>query len=236
MGKKILWFATDQFVATWGIGFSAPLLLSQFSNFMLLFGWKYLGLHRYLILSENPYFPVQITLGLILGWLMGSSLQRRSMLWVWVLPFLFLCYAIANLPTISPLLPSMLLHAGVTQSRLSHYFGPGCQLKDRCMDQLLVTMPFYASGAYSIGALLARKLHKGRRSETQTQFVFMLSVGIIFLVAAAIDLIISSRQGWHWSYPLIFATPTAMGVYLVLLALNMRRQIAASHAKERVSA
>jgi hypothetical protein len=134
--KTLLWFATDQFVATVGVAYSAPLLYGQIANLTLVIGWTYPALHRYLILTENPYFPVQITIGLILGWLMGTSLQRRSMLWVWVLPFLFLCYAVAYLPTISPLLPSMLLHAGVTQSRLSHYFGWGCQLKDRCMDQL----------------------------------------------------------------------------------------------------
>src|ERR1019366_772762 len=149
--KTMLWFVADQFVATVGVAFSAPLLLAQVSNLMSAVGWKYFTLHRYLILSENPYFPVQITIGLILGWLTGSCLQRRSMLWVWVLPFLFLCYAIVNIPTISPLLPSVLLHSGVTQSRLSHYFGRGCQPKNRCLDQLLITMPFYASSAYSIG-------------------------------------------------------------------------------------
>jgi hypothetical protein len=31
----------------------------------------------------------------------------------------------------------------------------GCQVKYRCEDQLLITMPFYASAAYSIGAWLA---------------------------------------------------------------------------------
>ena len=32
----------------------------------------------------------------------------------------------------------------------------GCQLRAHCIDQLLITMPFYASAAYSLGALLAR--------------------------------------------------------------------------------
>ena len=166
---------------------------------------------------------------------MGSCLQRRSMLWVWVLPFMFLCYAIVNIPTISPPLLSMLLHSGVTHSQLSHYFGRGCQLKDRCMDQLLITMPFYASGAYSIGALLARNLNKGRRLETPKQFGIVLAVGIVFLVATAVDLVLSSRQGWDWSFPLAAATPAAVGAYLLVLALKLRRQIMAPQIREQFS-
>jgi hypothetical protein len=224
--RTVLGFAVDQLVGTWGIVGSAPTLLASAFNLFMLFGWGYPIAHYYAILSEKPYFPVQITLGLILGLLLGGCVQRRSMLWVWVLPFVILCLAVAALPTISPFLPLM-LQAGINQSRLSHYFGWGCQPKNRCIDQLLITMPFYASTATSVGALVARKLRKRRRLQTQKQLGAVLAAGIIFLVATMVDLVLSSRQGWHWLFLLAAATPTAMGVYLVILALKKRREAVA---------
>jgi hypothetical protein len=46
--------------------------------------------------------------------------------------------------------------------KFSFYFGRGCQPKDGCIDQLLITMPLYAAIAYSGGALLARMYPRKR--------------------------------------------------------------------------
>ena len=82
------------------------------------------------------------------------------MLWVWVLPALILCYAMIAEPNISPVFTSAIVLAERNKSVWSHFFGSGCRadLSDRCSDQLMFTMPFYASAAYWLGALLARKL------------------------------------------------------------------------------
>jgi hypothetical protein len=111
------------------------------------------------ILTETPFFPAQITLGLYSGWWLGRRFQHRSMVWVWVIPGLILCYALVAGPNLSPQPTSVLMHSGGT---LSHYFGWGCQPKDRCLDQLVITMPFYAATAYSLGAWLALKGSESR--------------------------------------------------------------------------
>ena len=85
----------------------------------------------------------------------SRQFNHRSMLWIWILPLAILIYAFAATPTLSPW-ASILARPDTVQSRFSYYFGWGCQPRARCLDQLLITMPFYALGAYSFGALLAR--------------------------------------------------------------------------------
>src|SRR5262249_10124539 len=104
-----------------------------------------------------PFYPVQIAIGLYLGWLIYRRFQHRSMLWVWILPLALLTYAFIAVPTLSPARSSILLRPNTLQSRLSYYFGTGCKPRDRCLNQLVLTMPFYASIAYSLGAWLAQK-------------------------------------------------------------------------------
>jgi hypothetical protein len=72
------------------------------------------------------------------------------MLWVWVIPLAILCYAVI---AFEPKWKSVLVH----ESWLPHYFGWGCLPTDHCLDQLVITMPFYAAAAYSIGAWFALK-------------------------------------------------------------------------------
>jgi len=107
------------------------------------------------VLTENPFYPVQIVAGIYLGWLLGRRFNHKSMLWVWILPLAILIYAFAATPTLSPW-ASILEQPNTVKSRLSYYFGWGCQPRARCLDQLVITMPFYASVAYTFGALLAR--------------------------------------------------------------------------------
>jgi uncharacterized membrane protein YgdD (TMEM256/DUF423 family) len=227
--KTVFGFAVDQVVAIWGVTLSAPFLLSSLFNLIFLLGWSYPVRHYYPILTGNPFFPVQISIALILGYLLSDCLGRRSMLWVWVLPFLVLSYAVISVPTISPQLASTLLQAGVVQSRLSHYFGWGCRTQDRCLDQILVTMPFYTSAAFSIGALVARNVEQRRERESHTNFKPILSAGVVFLVAILVDLAISTRRGWQWTFPLIGGVPLLIGTYLVVLGMEMRRAGLANH-------
>ncbi len=111
------------------------------------------------LLTETPFYPVQVVAGLCLGWVLCRRLQHRVMVWVWVLPAAILSYVLL---TTSALIPawSALSPAASIQSRLSYYFGWGCRPSARCLDQLLITMPLYASFAYSLGALVAQRMHK----------------------------------------------------------------------------
>ena len=130
--KLAFTFILHQFIGMYGIPYTAPLVFSLGFKTLFLFGYSYPQRSFYSIVSERPYFPVQITLALILGWLLGRALHHRSMLWVWVLPLPILCYAVA---TARVLMPTSVL-ASVGQSRLSHYFGWGCRPREHCFDQL----------------------------------------------------------------------------------------------------
>jgi len=63
-------------------------------------------------------------------------------------------YAMPKLGIMAP--PSLSVQiAQESQNPFWHYFGWGCRPKERCIDQLVITMPFYASVAYSLGARLS---------------------------------------------------------------------------------
>ncbi len=101
-----------------------------------------------------------MTLGLYTGWLLRRQFNHKSMVWVWAIPLLILCYALVAVRTLLPDVTSVMIKAGVNQSPLSHYLGHGCQPAAGCLDQTLVTMPFYVSVAYSLGAWLAERTPK----------------------------------------------------------------------------
>lgn len=147
-------FAAHQLVVTFGVPVFAYLLGMSVLRFAALLGMHYSMRNLYYILTETPYFPVQIALGLCLGWLLARRFRHQSMLYVWVMPFLLLGYAVLAIPTLS-FQPTSVL--APQPSRFSHYFGWGCQPKHHCLDQLMTTMPFYAAASYSLGAWLAFK-------------------------------------------------------------------------------
>ena len=51
--------------------------------------------------------------------------------------------------------PDVILHPFPRNTKTESQQRPPAQVKYRCEDQLLITTPFYASAAYSIGAWLA---------------------------------------------------------------------------------
>jgi hypothetical protein len=147
-------FSAHQLTGTFGVGIFAYLLGISVHDLAALLGKEYSMRPVHYILTETPYFPSQIALGLWFGWLLGRRFRHHSMIYVWVLPLLVLCFAILSVPTLTPGYTSVLTRE---QSPFSHYFGWGCQPKDHCIDQLVTTMPFYAAASYSLGALLAFK-------------------------------------------------------------------------------
>lgn len=221
--KPALTFALHQFIGMYGIPNTGPLVLSLGFNALFVFGHSYPQRSFYSIVSEKPYFPVQITFALILGWLLGRALHHRSMVWVWVLPLAILCYSVATARVLIP--TSVLASPGIGQSRFSHYFGWGCRPADHCLDQLLITMPFYSSLAYSLGAALTRKTLGYAYSESKRHFRAVTVAGIIVLAASVIDLAISAqRSGWHNLYLLLIVTPTGLGALLLYAGSALRGQ------------
>lgn len=191
--RVIMSFGTHQFIGTWGVAVTVPWLLAFGGNFLQIFGKTFPMRDWYWILTETGYFPLQIAFAMFLGWLLGCDLRRRSMLWVWVIPFAILCYAVAAIPTISPFLTPSTMQAGIGQSRLWHYFAPGCRSEHRCLDQIIITMPFYAGAAYSIGAFFAPKIPSNSGTAKAIRFGASLTVGLVYL-AGATSLLIQAKQ------------------------------------------
>ena len=152
--KTVLIFVMHQFIGTWGVAFFAAFALTTTFDGLGDFGWHSPMRNLHWILTQNPYYPIQIALGLYLGWKLSCRLRHKSMVWIWMVPLVILFYSVV---TFTPERKSVLEHPRPGQTRLSHYFGWGCQPTTHCLDQLLVTMPFYVSVAYSVGAWMARK-------------------------------------------------------------------------------
>ena len=157
--KSAFVFAGHQILGTWGVACLANLGLTFFFDMMSNLGIWNSSMHfAHWLLTENPFYPLQIAAGMILGWQLGRRFRHKPMLWTWILPLAILCYALIAAPVLIPEWTSILARPITVGSRLSYYFGWGCQAQTHCLDQLVITMPFYASVAYSLGALLARLL------------------------------------------------------------------------------
>jgi hypothetical protein len=159
--KGVLIFLGHQLLGTFGVG--ALTYLASAYTFAEIFPERSIRPVQW-ILTETPFFPLQIVFGFYLGWDISRRLKHRSMLWVWIIPGWFLLYCLLAVPGLHIMAPPTLAAqiAQESQSPFSHYFGWGCRPKDRCIDQLIVTMPFYAAVAYSLGAWLG--LRKRRES------------------------------------------------------------------------
>lgn len=108
------------------------------------------------ILTETPYFPVQIVVGLLWGFQLGRRYQQRVMLWTWVVPALAIVSLILFVP-----LPSVVV-SGVELTKTGHFFGWGCLPQNHCFEWPL-TVLLYAAVAYSMGAFAARMLPRRPR-------------------------------------------------------------------------
>ena len=106
------------------------------------------GVHH--ILTEIPYFPLQIVEGLFIGYIMHRRFKHTAALWAWVLPLLWLTCFFFSL--------SQSVVGGTWIARLNHFFGNGCNLRmtPHCYDQISATLPLYASLAYSLGAWIEK--------------------------------------------------------------------------------
>lgn len=143
-------FAIFQIAATWGVAFAAYYLTASAAEIGSLIDRNISMRLVHWILTENPYFPVQILLGLYSGWMLARIFKKRIMLWVWILPLFILTCAVISFPNMT--LGGRSIFETLARSSLGHYFGKECQAQKGCLDQLLITMPCYVSIAYAIGA------------------------------------------------------------------------------------
>jgi hypothetical protein len=155
--RKLLIFLGHEFVSTWGVGISAALVTAFSFAILRPLAPRLFDSHKASwLLTETPYFPVQIILGLWLGRWIWRRFQHSSMFWVWLPAVLILSCAILKGPVFMLKPESALEQVSFAHYTLRHYFGSGCSPRDFCEDQLVFTMPFYSSVAYALGAFAAR--------------------------------------------------------------------------------
>jgi hypothetical protein len=146
--KRILFFVLHQLISTIGVVAISGVLC--FSFVAILHTWypSLTSRQASWLLTEVPGFPFQILTGLVAGFLLARITRTRSVLLVWIVPLLFLCFG-------------ALIVVHPTSSTLAHLFGDACGPADHCFDQILFTLPFLASLAYTVGAVLGRsQFHK----------------------------------------------------------------------------
>ncbi len=152
-----LYFLGHLALSTLGVGFVAAPVLTYTVVLSLHPFFPSLGPRTvHWILTETPFFPVQIILGLLWGFQLGRRYRHRLMLWTWVVPALVIAFFIlfVHLPTV--------VVSGVALTKTEHFFGWGCLPQNHCFEWPL-TLLLYAASAYSLGAFAAHTMpHRAR--------------------------------------------------------------------------
>src|SRR5258708_23989207 len=107
--KSVFIFAAHQIVGTWGIGFLAALgLTSLFDAIPDSVSWKPSMRLAYWLLTETPFYPVQIVAGLFFCLVVFPRLPPKNISLVFVLPPPAPLFFLAVVPTLFlPLSPTL---------------------------------------------------------------------------------------------------------------------------------
>lgn len=148
---SIVLFALHQVVGTIGIMVLAGFICDALLRLVHSAIPSTADIHANWLLTEIPGFPVQVLLGTAVGFLFARGTLSRAAVWVWIIPSLFLCFGAA-----------IVVHP--VGFRLDYLFGSACKPAQHCFYQILFTLPFVTSLAYTVGAALARV--RSRRAHT----------------------------------------------------------------------
>ncbi len=148
-------FAAHQVIATLGVMVATPAALALSTPVLRLLGLPLSVTRSDQILTGMHCFPAQAATGFLLGWLLVRRTGHRSAQWVWALPALLVLLLVVTNHHVLDFEPASVV---LPTFALSHFFGSGCSPRNRCFDQVVVTLPLYAAVAYSLGALTARRL------------------------------------------------------------------------------
>jgi hypothetical protein len=146
--KRASIFAMHQFLATLGVLLWSGVLTSMVLGIPRIWGGVFFLTDVRNVLTAKPYYPVEIIVGLLSGWLVWRQFHHRVMLWIWVFPLITLAIGMLEGSTrMSPSYPG----AVVSNFRpmLSHFFGYGCRIESNCFDQIGMTLPFYMALSYA---------------------------------------------------------------------------------------
>ena len=223
--KRALILVMHQVLATMGVVLWAGLLTSIAFGIPRLWGHFFRMSDTRRVLLAAPYYPVQIIVGLLWGWLVWKQSRHRAMLWVWVFPLLSLVIGVLDdLTRTSNLYPGAIgLDFRIT---LMRFFGAQCHLEDHCFDQIGFSLPFYAAVSYAIGAWLALRFPIRSRVSNKIVDSAVIAIGILILANTVWEAIgdLFYYQQWPWWTVLLGgAFEASMGACLILFGVRMRR-------------
>jgi len=117
----------------------------------------------YYSLLFNSYFPLQIAIGLLAGYVNSVRFKNPIAMWVWVLPAVAVARAIFAWHGYS-------VTENYWMAVFHHFFWRECHLPltRSCAEQFLLIAPFYASIAYSLGTLAERQKFRFQWKPTET--------------------------------------------------------------------
>lgn len=153
---NVLRFLGHLIISTFGVGVAAAVLTYSVVLPLHQFFQSLNSRTAHWILTETPYFPVQIVVGLLWGFQLGRRYRHRVMLWTWIVPALAIAFLILFVP-----LPPVVV-SGVEITKTEHFFGGGCLPQNHCFEWPL-TVLLYAAAAYSLGAFAAHRLPQRAR-------------------------------------------------------------------------
>ena len=142
---SILMFALHQLFCPYVLLALSAFLTATAMSLVHVFGAPATMRTVHWVLTETPFFPVQIAIGLISGFVIGRFCRIPFTTRMWVIPCLVLVAALVSKP----------LQSG--QARLDHFFGWGGLPPHRQYDEVAITLPFYIAAAYSVAAELSSR-------------------------------------------------------------------------------
>jgi hypothetical protein len=219
--EAVFVFLMHQVIATGIIFFTAATAIGIAADLPRIIG---IAIHPSFVrsVSRPPYFPANLLWAFFLGWSLSGFLRHRTMLWVWVLPCLVLGYLYIRFPNCPiDLFRSVCLDS---PSAYSLFFGPNCAPGTSCLYQLYFTYPFLAAGAYSLGALLARRmgwLDKYAEALRQIRMPRACMLGVAFIgVEVAFSLRQLTRLIPRYPFPIWYTGLLLLFQFAVIFAVS----------------
>lgn len=116
-------------------------------------------------LIEPPVFPLQLAAAFLLGLALNRHFSSRVACWVWIPPLAILAWDVSNWAN-SP--APLWDRTSAWRDVWNNYFGTQCQGSE-CLNELLLTGPFYTAVLYSLGAWAALRWPRRNRDHASSQ-------------------------------------------------------------------
>lgn len=168
MKKHLLWLLkliAHALVGTIGVGIITTVLTFTAVGIIRRIAPQTSPRLPHVLLTEVPGFPLQVVVGLVVGYLLWKITKQHVAFWAWIPSVALLLTAIARFASARVGGNSFPQLAVLS---LEHFLGGECALQRHCFDQVMYTLPSVAAAAYSLGAFVASCRSRISPSEMET--------------------------------------------------------------------